>query len=254
MVVAAEAPHEVKHGYAFAVRTKVAVLAIAFVALTASAAMAAGSLDKSSVAANTDVDVTLNVPIDKVPAYNERVVLEIPGGFRVLGCPNSDTFNCTQSTADKPSRTTLTWRRTTPGAPVPLDADHFPFRLHTIDKPGSYAFAVHQTYSDGTSADWAPKLAVTAAPAKAVTSTTAKASVAAVHSAAATSPRRPATVTSVTDPAWLSDTDYADAPPVELGRESRVKQSAPMLAAGLVAAVAAGGVFWLRRRAASQQL
>jgi hypothetical protein len=239
-------------GKPFVVRTKVIVLALAFVALTASAATAGGSLDKSSVAANADVAVTLNVAVDKLPASNERVLLEVPGGFRVLACPNSDTFNCTQSTADKPPRTVLTWRRTTPGAPVPLDADHFPFRLHTIDKPGSYVFAAHQTYSDGTSADWAAKLAVTAAPARAVTTTTVKVAAPVVRSAAATATHRPAPVTPVTDPAWLTDTDYADAPPIELGHESRVKQSAPMLAAGVVAAVAACGVFWLRRRAAAE--
>jgi hypothetical protein len=145
VVVAPKAPREVKGGYAFVVRTKVAVLVIAFVALTASAAMAAGSFDKASVAANSDADVTLNVPIDKVPGSNERVVLDVPSAFRVLACPNSDAFNCAQSTADKPTRTVLTWRRTTPGAPVPLDADHFPFRVHTGDKAGSYVFAAHQT-------------------------------------------------------------------------------------------------------------
>src|SRR5690349_12207654 len=90
-------------GTPFGIRAKVAVLAIAVLALTASAAMAAGTFDKSSVAANSDVAVTLKVSVEQLGAYDDHVVLEIPNGFRVLACPKTNDFNCTPSTAEKPT-------------------------------------------------------------------------------------------------------------------------------------------------------
>jgi hypothetical protein len=230
---------------------KIAVLAFALLVLAVPAAIAAGTLDKSTVVASTDVAVTLKVSVEQLGAYDDHVVLEVPNGFRVLACAKTTDFACTQSTADKPSRTLLTWKRTTPGAPVPLAEDQFPFRMHTIDKAGSYVFAVHQFYSDSTRADWAPKLTVTAAAAKPATTTTTTKKAQAVHTASA-APTRPAVpATGTTEPLWLRDSEDASAPPMELGHESKVRQSAPMVVAGLLATVAAGGVFWLRRRAAA---
>lgn len=229
---------------------KVAILAAGFFVLTVPAAMAAGTFDKPSVAANSDADLTLNVSVDAVAAYDERVVLEVPAGFRVLACQKTDGFSCTQSTAQRPSRTVLTWQRSAPTAPVPLATDHFPFRVHTIDRGGTYVFAVHQAYSDNTTADSSAKLAVTASAARPTTTATRATAAPVVRSASVAPARQPRATTATTEAAWLSDTDLAAPTAVELGRESPAHGSAPMVVAGVIAAAAACGVFWLRRRAA----
>ncbi|MEY2418171.1 MAG: hypothetical protein QOG90_851 [Actinomycetota bacterium] len=226
-----------------------AVLVTALFLLGAPRALAAGTFDKNTVAANTDVNVTLHASVDQLGAYDDRVVLDIPAGFRVLTCPSSDDFSCTKST------TTLTWKRTTQGAPVPLAVDDFAFRLHTIDRPGQYAFVVHQFYSDNTTANSAPKLSVTSAAARPTTTTTLAKSAAAVHTASVAPPPARAGSASVSgstdvEPPWLTESNLAAPAPIELGRESPRRGSAPMVVAGLIAAAAAAGVFWLRRRAA----
>jgi hypothetical protein len=234
------------------VRTPV-IVATAILVLSVPAAQAAGTLDKSTVAANTDTDLTLDVSVDQLGAYDDRVVLEVPTGFRVLACSKAAEFTCAQSSAGQPSRTVLTWKRTTPGTPVPLAVDHFAFRVRTIDRAGAYVFAVHQFYSDNTTADSAAKLTVTASPARPAPTTTTLKKAPVVRSGSAASPSHSAanTMPAVAEPAWLAESDTAGAPPVEIGTEtSRVRQSAPMVGAGLVAAVAAVGVFSLRRRAA----
>ena len=238
------------------VGTKVAVLAAALLALTAPAALAAGAFDKNSVPANADVDVVLSASVENLGIYDDSVVLDVPGGFRIVACHDTPDFHCAQSAAGRPSHPVLTWTRLTPGAPVPLAADQLPFRMHTTDRAGQYVFSVHQHFSDGTAEDSAPKLTVTAPAGARATTTTMKSAPA--HSASAstktTAARRVATVTPVSEPdaPWLADTDSADAPPIEIGTEHRVTQSPGMFVAGAIAAVLAGGVFWLRRRASEQ--
>jgi hypothetical protein len=237
------------------VRKLVGIIAAAFCLLTP-AALAAGTFEKSNAPANADVDVALNASVENLGIYNARVVLDVPSGFRVLACPETTDFRCTQSVAGRPSHPVLTWTRTTPGAPVPV-ADRLPFRMHTVDRAGQYVFSVHQYFSDDTSEASAPKLTVTAPPGRATTTTTVK-SAPVVHTASArpapAPTRRVARVSPVSEPdaPWIQDTDSADASPIEIGTERRVVQSPGMIVAGTIAAVLAGGVFWLRRRASAQ--
>jgi uncharacterized protein YcnI len=225
------------------VRKHVAVLAAAFLALTAPRAMATGTLDKNTATANSDVALTLNVSVDDLGAYDERVVLQVPSGFRVLACSPSGDFSCTKSA------TAVTWKRTAPGTPVALASDQFSFRLHTIDRAGTYAFAVHQVYSDNTTADSSPKLSVTAGAARSVSTTTVAKAVPVVRSASVAPTRAARAAPSTSEPAWLTDSDLAAPTAVELGRELPARNPRPMVIAGLIATAAACGVFWLRRRA-----
>ena len=149
-----------------------------------SSAWAHSTLDKKSVPADTDVDITVNAPVEEVNAYNQKIILEVPDGFRVLSCGAVEGFACAQSSATGPTRTLLTWERTRPGQRIPFVTDHFPFRMRTVVTPGKYRFDINQFYSNGTVAHWedpengdrpAPVLTVTAVGTPAVTNTTAAA-------------------------------------------------------------------------------
>lgn len=160
---------------------KIASAALVFVNLAPSA-LAHSSLDKKSAPADTDVALVVSAPVEEVNAYNEKVILEVPAGFRVLACDSPNGFRCATTTANDPPRTLITWERTEPGQRIPLTSDRLPFEVHTIDKPGKYPFEVNQFYSNGAVARWdgpensdhpAPVLEVTAKGTPAVTNTTA---------------------------------------------------------------------------------
>lgn len=163
-------------------RGKVIAAATLLLVSLAPGAFAHSSLDKRSVPADTDVALVVSAPVEEINAYNEKVVLEVPDGFRVLSCAAPDGFKCATSAAADPPRTLVTWERTEPGQRIPFTSDQLPFRVRTIATPGRYAFEVNQFYSNGAVARWdgpegsdhpAPVLEVTAKGTPAVTNTTA---------------------------------------------------------------------------------
>lgn len=231
-------------------------------------AVAHSTLDKKSVPANTDVEVSVQAPVEEVNAYNQRLILEVPDGFVVLSCGEVQDFACTQSRAENPKRTVLTWERTEPGQPIPFMTDRFPFRMHTIDKAGKYAFEVNQFYSNGTAAHWdgppdsdrpAPVLTVTAAGTAPVTNTTAKPhegspAVGPGNTAASSRTTTTAPATSVTTAVEVqapTTTAAGESPQATLALEKSDGNGGPswplvgFLAAGLAAAAV---VVWRRRR------
>lgn len=150
-------------------------------ALGAGVAGAAGTLNKSSVPADTDVDFILNAPVEILVGYNEKVVLTVPDGFRVLSCGAINDYTCAQTAAANPSRTLVTWQKTSPGQEFVVPTQEFPFRMRTIGVAGKYKFEVEQFYSNGEvqrsngpegSPNPAPMLTVTGASTPAVTNTT----------------------------------------------------------------------------------
>ena len=101
----------------------------------------------SSVPANSDQKLTLNVPEEKGPSvHNTKVVVVVPSGFSVSGCEKSG-WKCEVAPASG-GRTTVTYTRGSD------DYDtRFSFGVHTPG-PGDYPFATNQTYSDNSTARW----------------------------------------------------------------------------------------------------
>jgi LPXTG-motif cell wall-anchored protein len=230
--------------------TRAPLLALALLALlviAAPPALADATLDKNSVVANTEVDVTVSATVEELNTYTDKLTVEVPDGFRVLSCQPVEEFVCSQASLDKPRRTVLTWKRTSPGRPVALRADEFPFRIRASEKPGQYRFAVTQFYSSGAADHSDHQVEVTPGARPAVSTTVA--SRAAARPASVTPPRPAVTIPSpAAEPEWFADSDAAATLEVELGADTGGSRAPLMVALGVVATVAAGGVFWFRRR------
>jgi len=131
-------------------RLAAAVAAGAVIAAVPATAWAhAVFLSSSSVPANSDQKLTLNVPEEKgASVHNTKVVVVVPSGFAVKGCEPKPQWNCAVAGASE-GRTTVTYTRSAGD-----DADgRFSFGVHTPG-PGDYPFAVNQTYSDNSTVRW----------------------------------------------------------------------------------------------------
>jgi uncharacterized protein YcnI len=103
----------------------------------------------SSVPANSDQKLTLNVPEEKGPSvHNAKVVIVVPSGFSVSGCEPKPQWKCAVAPASE-GRTTVTYNRESGDDPD----GHFSFGVRTPG-PGEYPFATNQTYSDNSTARW----------------------------------------------------------------------------------------------------
>jgi len=129
-----------------------AVVAGAVVAAIPATAWAhAVFLSNSSVPANSDQKLTLNVPEEKGSSvHNTKVVFVVPSGFSVSGCdPKPQWKPCAVAPASE-GRSTVTYARDSGD-----DADgRFTFAVHTPGRAGDYPFAVNQSYSDNTTTRW----------------------------------------------------------------------------------------------------
>ena len=107
-------------------------------------------LSNTSVPANTDQKLTLNVPEEKGSSiHNAKVVFVVPSGFSVSGCDPKNEWKCAVAPASE-GRTTVTYTRDSG-----TDADgRFSFGVHTPGQPGDYPIPVNQTYSDNTTVRW----------------------------------------------------------------------------------------------------
>lgn len=103
----------------------------------------------SSVPANSDQKLTLNVPEEKGPSvHNTKVVFVVPSGFSVSGCDPKPQWKCAVAPASE-GRTTVTYTRESGDDPD----GRFSFGVRTPG-PGEYPFATNQTYSDNSTARW----------------------------------------------------------------------------------------------------
>ena len=96
---------------------------------------------------NADAALTLDVPEEKGPnVHNQKVIVEVPGGFAVAGCSTPAGWAC-GSQAGSRGRTVVTFDRgAAPGE------TRFTIHVHTPAKGGDYPFEVIQVYDDGSSA------------------------------------------------------------------------------------------------------
>lgn len=159
-------------------------LALFLVHLGTGVATGEATLDKASVPGNTEVDLVLEVSVQELVAYNDRIVLSVPAGFSVLNCTSPTGYECGRAAATNPTRTVVTWDNVTP-SPQEFGVTptvRFPFRLRTISTAGEYKFDVDQFYSNGETSRWngakgsanpAAFLTVTSTSSPVVTETTA---------------------------------------------------------------------------------
>lgn len=131
-------------------RMSLAAVAVgAVIAAFPSAAWAHAEFEgNSSVPANSDQKLTLNVPEENGPTvHNAKVVVVVPSGFKVSGCEQKPGWKCEVAPASG-GRTTVTY--TSAGDKSDI---LFSFGVRTPG-PGEYTFAVNQTYSDNSTARW----------------------------------------------------------------------------------------------------
>jgi uncharacterized protein YcnI len=128
----------------------VAVAAGAVIAAFPATAWAhAEFVSNSSVPANSDQKLTLDVPEEKGPTvHNTKVVFVVPSGFSVSGCDPKPQWKCAVAPASE-GRTTVTYTRSSGDDPD----GKFSFGVHTPG-PGDYPFATNQTYSDNSTVRW----------------------------------------------------------------------------------------------------
>jgi uncharacterized protein YcnI len=107
-------------------------------------------LGSSSVPANSDQKLTLDVPEEKGPnVHNTKVVFVVPAGFSVSGCDPKPRWKCAEAPASE-GRTTVTYTRSSGDDPEA----RFSFGVRTPGQPGDYPFATNQTYSDDSTVRW----------------------------------------------------------------------------------------------------
>ncbi len=133
-------------------RTK--ILRLATVGLAAGLAAIPGvawghaSFVTGTAPANADQTLTLDVPEEKGPdVHNQKVIIEVPGGFTVAGCSTPAGWACGSQTAKR--GTVVTYTR---GA-GPVET-RFDLRVHTPAEAGDYPFQVNQFYDDGSAEHW----------------------------------------------------------------------------------------------------
>jgi uncharacterized protein YcnI len=108
-------------------------------------------VSRTSVPANSDQKLTLNVPEEKGPdVHNTKVVFVVPAGFKVSGCDEKREWTCAVSEGSN-GRSLVTYTRSSG-----VDPDgKFSFGVHTPGRGGDYPFPTNQTYSDNTTNRWA---------------------------------------------------------------------------------------------------
>lgn len=134
----------------FGGRTSAAAVAVgAVLAAFPTAAWAHAEFESnSSVPANSDQKLTLNVPEEKGQGvHNTKVVVVVPSGFSVSGCDSKPGWKCAVAPASE-GRTTVSYSRESGGSDT-----RFSFGVRTPG-PGEYPFATNQTYSDNSTVRW----------------------------------------------------------------------------------------------------
>jgi uncharacterized protein YcnI len=107
---------------------------------------------------------TLAVPTEKDGATTTAIRVTPPAGFSIdsfVPAPGWKRLALTKGTGEDATVVQVTWT----GGSVPTGEDAAFSFLGRTSKPGSYAFTVRQTYSDGSVVDWTgPESSDTPAP------------------------------------------------------------------------------------------
>lgn len=185
-------------------------------------------MDKSTLPADSDQALKVRVPGENPPAYNVKLVLEIPAGFTATSCADTGGWTCSITPDTSNGRSALlTWTRQSGGDAVDL----FDFAVRTPDKNGTYKFDANQYYSDGKKAFWdGPPGSDNPAP---VIEVTGASTVPAATAEPSATPTAPATAVPLVDASGTQDESGSPAGAVAL----------------LVAVLGAGGLVAWRLRA-----
>ncbi len=120
----------------------------AVLAVVPGVAWAHATFVNGTAPADADQTVTLDVPEEKGPeVHNQKVIVEVPGGFTVAGCSTPGGWACGSQAAK--GRTVVTFTR----GSGPVET-RFDLAVHTPAKGGDYAFQVNQFYDDGSAEHW----------------------------------------------------------------------------------------------------
>ena len=131
-----------------------AVAAAAAAALVTAAAASAHARLSPAVSLSGDLQLySLAVPTEKEGVDTTGVVLTVPKGFSIDSfVPTPGWKRVEQSTGS--GEDTVIQKVTWTGGHVPTEDDALFQFLGEASKPGTYAFRVEQTYSDGSIVDW----------------------------------------------------------------------------------------------------
>lgn len=130
-------------------RLAAVALAVGMLAMPATAWAHAVFTSSSSVPADSDQSLALDVPEEKGPdVHNSKIIVEVPGGFSVSRCDQKPGWSCATSAAS--GKTLVTWTRTSGSDPD----GRFSFGVHTPKQRGDYSFDVNQSYTDGSTVHW----------------------------------------------------------------------------------------------------
>lgn len=126
----------------------------ALVGLAVAASASAHARMSPSISLANELQLySLAIPTEKANAYTTKVVLTLPKGFSIDSfVPNPGWKRVERSTGSGNNAviTQITWS----GGHVPTGEDSLFQFLGEAAAPGTYAFRVQQTYSDGSIVDW----------------------------------------------------------------------------------------------------
>lgn len=104
----------------------------------------------TTVPRDSDQTLTIDAEEERGPdVHNAKIIIEVPGDFRVRSCEQKPGWSCSTSSASG-NRTLVTWVRQSGKDP---DA-RFSFAVRTPGRPGEYRFEVNQLYDDGKASRW----------------------------------------------------------------------------------------------------
>ena len=134
-------------------RLVASALATATALVFTSAAWAHAEISPSVVLAKHAQEYGLLVPTEKENLVTTSVELTVPSGFAIdsfVPSPGWKRTEQTQGSGEEAVVQKVTWS----GGNVPTDEDAAFSFLGSADSSKTYAFAVRQTYSDGSIVDW----------------------------------------------------------------------------------------------------
>jgi len=135
-------------------RKPLLVCALAFVALATAADASAHARISPAVSLSKEQQLySLAVPTEKEGKTTTQVVLTVPSGFSIDSfVPSPGWKRVEQSTGS--GEDTVIQKVTWSGGSVPTEEDALFQFLAQASKPGTYAFQVQQSYSDGSIVNW----------------------------------------------------------------------------------------------------
>src|SRR5579885_2309475 len=153
---AVRAPAPTRRSQPMLVPRRTSRFAVALAATAAAALAAASAHARLSPAVSLSGDLqlySLAVPTEKAGVETTSVVLTVPKGFSIDSfVPSPGWKRAEQSTGS--GQEAVVQKVTWTGGHVPTDDDALFQFLGEASKPGTYAFRVQQTYSDGSIVDW----------------------------------------------------------------------------------------------------